>query len=316
MRRLINDGKLSDTGSNPVGRAEPIRRDRWQSEAARQLCATVRICGICAVRPGTVRRPLRRIQTLACRLDRPTFQRQGEPLGRSKSCLLIAKKANSLEATPKREPDDGSSKQGGYECLSLLGRRWCWLLSPPANMPSLIKKTNLFVPNSGSLENHNGSMNMQDQTVHCGPSSYVSGIQAVGTDGSSMGMYLRYICRSIDGKNLTVKKTNPVDPDTGSRINGSNYGVSEPADGPIAGCPQGSFISGIGGFKYTLNSNLYPMDFHPISSIIYGCRSVVMVKLYMSEVYTPIGNVLLTMIGIVVLLITKDPLPDAQLIHL
>jgi hypothetical protein len=104
-----------------------------------------------------------------------------------------------------------------------------------------IKKTNLFVPDSGGLENHNGSMNMQDQTVHCGPSSYVSGIQAVGTDGSSMGMYLRYICRSIDGKNLTVKKTNPVVPDTGSRINGSNYGVSEPADGPIAGCPQGSY---------------------------------------------------------------------------
>jgi hypothetical protein len=41
-----------------------------------------------------------------------------------------------------------------------------------------------------------------------------------------------------------------------------------------------------------------------------------MVKLYMSEVYTPIWNGLLTMIGIVVLLITKDPLPDAQLIHL
>jgi hypothetical protein len=124
-----------------------------------------------------------------------------------------------------------------------------------------IRRTDTSVPASGDWQDHSGSADLSNPMVSCGESSYITGIQLAGGP-NLFGEGLRYICRSLDGKTVEIKKTDP-------RISDTGLGGSEPPDGPVAGCPTGSFVSGIQGFKLDRDG-----DLGIIQLLRYGCRAV------------------------------------------
>jgi hypothetical protein len=138
-----------------------------------------------------------------------------------------------------------------------------------------IRKTVPTVPDKGSMGAYNGTLSLDDPIARCDVDSFVTGIQRFRLRSGVQGpiYHLRYICgqRYVEGA-PDIKRTDPSIPEIGN----GNYATTEPADGPIAGCPQGSFISGIQGFKADSNLdrvNYFTPEEAPLTSLRYRCRS-------------------------------------------